>query len=122
MRSRYAAFAVGATDYLWDTLHAHHEDRARPRAEVVAELAQAGREMKYTGLTVLDRAAPDAEGVARVLFLAKVFERGKDRSFVEVSDFQHDGDGWRYLSGYAVPCALVQGDPRTLTIATFQAR
>ena len=39
----------------------------------------------------------------RVLFLAGVFEKGRDRSFVELSTFARaaEGGGWRYLSGEA---------------------
>ncbi len=54
---------------------------------------------QFPGLVVMDRRPPDEHGVAQVLFFAKVFEKGKDRSFVERSDFRHDGTGWRYLSG-----------------------
>ena len=42
-------------------------------------------------LRILDAEAPDAAGIARVLFTARVFERGKDRSFAECSEFRHDG-------------------------------
>ncbi len=119
MRSRYAAYATGDAPYLWKTVHPQHDDRARPEATVLAELREAFRRFRYMGLTVLDHAAPDAEGVARVLFLARVFERGVDRSFVEVSEFMHDGAGWRYLCGTTLPVNILMRDPRTLTIATF---
>ena len=55
---------------------------------------------------------------ARVLFHATVFEKGRDRSFVELSTFAHDGTGWRYLSGEArAPGAPVE--LAALTIDTF---
>jgi len=122
MRSRYAAYARGEAEYTWTTLHPDHEDRARDRDEVLAEIREARRRFRYMALTVLDRAPPDAEGVARVLFVARVFERGRDRSFVERSDFLHDGTGWRYLSGTAVPTARLELEVRTLTLATFAVR
>jgi len=37
----------------------------------------------------------DGEGIARVLFLARIFEKGREGSFVELSEFAHDGVGWR---------------------------
>jgi SEC-C motif domain protein len=68
---------------------------------------------------VLDRLTPDERGVAQVLFFAKVFERGKDRSFVERSDFRHDGAGWRYVSGVLHRLKELPGPPEALTLATF---
>jgi SEC-C motif-containing protein len=70
------------------------------------------------GLDVLDAREADAHGVARVLFAAKVFHKGKDLSFVELSEFLHDGTGWRYLRGDALPVARI-GDRTTLTIDLF---
>jgi SEC-C motif-containing protein len=93
MRSRFAAFAVGDVDYLWRTLHPDHDDRALARGDVIRALRTASRALKYMRLTVLD--AKDA----RVLFRAGVFEKGRDRSFVELSTFARDGDAWRYLCG-----------------------
>lgn len=99
MRSRYAAFAVGAWGYLWDTLHPDHEDRATDRAGFVAALGRAQRGVRYRRLRVIDCAPPDADGAATVRFAATVRVRGRDRSFVERSTFVHDGRGWRYLCG-----------------------
>ena len=115
MRSRFAAFALGDAEYLWRTLHPDHEDRALPKDDLVRALKTAARAMKYMRLTILD--AKDA----RVLFLAGVFEKGRDRSFVELSSFARegrDGGAWRYLSGEARDAV---GDPRAggLTIGAF---
>ena len=65
-------------------------------------------------LTILD--AKDAE----VLFLAAVFEKGKDRSFVELSSFARDGAAWRYLSG-ETRAARDVADPAALTIDSFSS-
>ena len=93
MRSRYAAFAFGDADYLWRTLHPDHEDRAHDRATVLAALRETARTLRFMRLTILD-----ASG-SRVLFHAAVFDRGKDRSFVELSSFARDDAGWRYVAG-----------------------
>jgi SEC-C motif-containing protein len=101
MRSRYAAFATKRVDYLWRTLHPDHDDRARPEAEVLRELRAACDEVRYRGLRVIESHPPDAGGVARVLFEARVFRKGRDLTFRELSEFVHDGTGWRYLAGEA---------------------
>ena len=51
----------------------------------------------------------------------QVFFRGRDLSFVECSDFSHDGTGWRYLTGEAVSCPFDGVDP-AMTIDTFVSR
>ena len=121
MRSRYAAFAAKEAEYLWRTLHPDHEDRSSAKSDVIASVRAACGANRYMGLDVIDREAPDAQGIARVLFAAKVFSKGSDRSFVELSEFAHDGEGWRYLRGDgAHPSEL--GDRTTLSIASFRAR
>ncbi|EAU68648.1 conserved hypothetical protein [Stigmatella aurantiaca DW4/3-1] len=119
MRSRYSAFALREVGYLWKTLHPEHPDRSRPEADMLRELRTSAQSHQYPGLVVMDRSPPDAQGVAQVLFFAKVFERGKDRSFVERSDFRHDGTGWRYVSGVLRPLRELPHPPEQLTLATF---
>lgn len=99
MRSRYSAFARGEVEYLWRTLHESHADRAMPEAAVLRGLRESARTQRFMGLSVLDAAPPDTDGVARVLFHAKIFVKGRDHSFAECSDFLHDGRGWRYVRG-----------------------
>jgi SEC-C motif-containing protein len=114
MRSRFAAFATGDAPYLWRTLHPDHEDRAIAKDEVIQALENSSRGLKFMRLAILDTKD------TRVLFHAAVFEKGRDRSFVELSSFAHDGTGWRYLSGEA----RAAGDAKewaTLTIESFAA-
>jgi SEC-C motif-containing protein len=119
MRSRYSAFALKEVEYLWRTLHPEHPDRARPKEDLLRELRASATRHKYPRLHVLDRRPPDASGTAQVLFYARIFESGKDRSFLERSDFRHDGTGWRYHSGVALAPGQVPGPPESLTLATF---
>jgi SEC-C motif-containing protein len=119
MRSRYSAFALREVEYLWGTLHPEHPDRARPKEEVLRELRAVASGHKYPRLHVLDRQAPDEGGKAVVLFYARIFEKGKDRSFVERSEFRHDGTGWRYLRGDGFPASESPRPPETLTLANF---
>jgi SEC-C motif-containing protein len=77
MRSRYSAYAVGDTDYVWRTWH----PRTRPH-EVTPHA-----DMTWTGLTVLDatedevefRATYDQDGSPGVLHERSRFERRRDR-------------------------------------------
>lgn len=119
MRSRYSAFALKQVDYLWRTLDPEHPDRARPKEEVLRELRAFTASHKFPELSVLGYQPPDASGTARVLFFARVFESGKDRSFLELSDFRHDGAGWRYLTGVTKLPSQLPMPPHQLTLATF---
>jgi SEC-C motif-containing protein len=119
MRSRFAAFATKNAEYLWSTLSPQHPDRRQAKEAILQELRKSARLAKFRRLEVLDQAPPDTGGVARVLFLATVFHDGRDRSFVELSDFHHDGTGWRYEGGLLRALVQVPGDARTLRIAGF---
>lgn len=119
MRSRYAAFAVGDAAYLWRTLHTGHEDRGRDRDEILRELRNTVHHHRYRGLKILD--SNESGSSAEVLFLAQVFEAGADRSFVELSDFLHDGTGWRYLCGTGHPRIRLATPVEKLTIKMFSS-
>jgi SEC-C motif-containing protein len=59
-----------------------------------------------------------SEGASgEVLFYARIFERGVDRSFAELSSFAREEGGWRYVSGIMVPTEELPLDPTTLTRA-----
>lgn len=99
MRSRFSAFALDYSAYLWRTLHVTHGDRSKSEEEMLRNFRRASRGMEYRALTILDSAPPGADGRAQVLFLAHVRDRARDVSFLERSDFLHDGTGWRYAYG-----------------------
>jgi uncharacterized protein YchJ len=96
MRSRYAAFALGLGAYLVDTLASSHPDRDLPREALVIELSRIKDRQRFLGLRIV-RAEGD-----EVLFEARIFERGEDRSFAELSTFVREDGRWRYASGRAV--------------------
>lgn len=121
MRSRYAAFARGEVEYLWRTLHPEHPDAQAPESIVKASIRESAQANRYTGLAILDARDADADGIAKVLFHARVFQKGRERSFVECSDFARDGGGWRYLRGVMRPIAQCPRDIATLTIDRFLA-
>lgn len=114
MRSRYAAFAVGAIDYLVATTHPSHADAKEPVEELRESIRRVATAHKYTGLTVLD--AREDGDAGQVLFRARVFLKGKDFSFTELSEFGRDAGRWKYLAG-----RFVEGAWENLTIATVDA-
>jgi len=124
MRSRYAAFALGLGEYLVNTLAEGHPDRGLPREEHVRSLSRARERQRFLGLVILhDSVSRVSSGndQGEVLFYARIFERGRDCSFAELSTFQREGTAWRYASGILVPAARLPADPGSLDLATFLA-
>jgi SEC-C motif-containing protein len=119
MRSRYAAFALGLGAYLVKTLAASHPDRALPPQELERSLSIAKQRQRYNGLLILETTSDGVRG--EVLFFARIFERGQDRSFAELSAFVREGTAWRYAAGIALPKARLPGDLDELTRSSFLA-
>lgn len=106
MRSRYAAFALGLGDYLARTLASTHPDRATPLDHLARELSRARQGQRFVSLRIVSTSVEGDTG--EVLFVAGIFERGRDRSFAERSAFVREGGGWRYASGEIVPVEEVE--------------
>ncbi len=100
MRSRFSAFAVGLGDYLVDTLSSSHEDRALDRAALVVALSRAKQTQRFLGLQIRTTHVDGDRG--EVVFHARIFERGVDRSFTERSSFAKEDGAWRYVDGKVV--------------------
>ena len=116
MRSRYAAFALGLGDYLVRTLASDHPDRELPRAPLLRELSRAHERQRFMGLRILHDL-----GDGELMFYARIFEKGADRSFVELSRFAREGDVWRYASGIVLPTAELPADLETLVVDDLRA-
>jgi SEC-C motif domain protein len=119
MRSRFAAFALGLGPYLVQTLAAEHPDRGLPEVELAREFGRARERQRFLDLSILHAASEGDRG--EVLFHARVFERGEDRSFAELSDFVREDGAWKYASGVLVQGADLPADPSTLDRAGFLA-
>jgi SEC-C motif-containing protein len=100
MRSRYAAFALGKGEYLVRTLALGHPDRAQDEGALAHALSQAKQTQRFLGLTIHSTHA--AESTGEVVFTARIFERGADRSFTERSRFEREDGAWRYAGGELV--------------------
>jgi SEC-C motif-containing protein len=94
MRSRWSAFALGKGEYLYDTLSSDHPDRQMPRAVAARELARAKDRQRFLKLTIVEVPSPN-----EVTFHARIFEKGRDVSFTERSQFVRERGEWKYASG-----------------------
>jgi SEC-C motif-containing protein len=100
MRSRYAAFALGLGDYLVGTLVSDHPDRAGDLSALSRALSHAKDTQRFLGLRILDSGIDGDRGDRGfVVFHARIFERGADRSFSERSRFRLEDGAWRYEGG-----------------------
>lgn len=95
MRSRFSAFARGEVGYLVRTLDPEHEDRAMGEAALTVALRETCSRLRFMGLTVLDAIERGDEG--EVTFRAKVFDKGRDVSFTERSEFRRRAGAWVYV-------------------------
>lgn len=110
MRSRYSAFARGEVAYLASTLCAEHPDRTESAA---GEYRRARENQRFLDLCIM-HVSIDGE-VGDVLFFARIFERGRDCSFVELSGFVREEGAWKYASGMMVETKDLPPDPRAMT-------
>ena len=120
MRSRYSAFALGLGDFLVTTLASDHPDRALPREALARELGRAKDRQRFLGLAILSASEDANEG--EVLFYARIFEKGVDASFVELSRFIREEGAWRYAAGILIGTSELPEDPTTLTVDDLRAR
>ena len=91
MRSRYSAYVVDATSYLFETWAPEH----RP---ALADLG--GGQLRWLGLQIVDvenGGINDDAGV--VEFIASYRDGPMRRKFHERSRFERRGDQWLYLDG-----------------------
>jgi SEC-C motif-containing protein len=101
MRSRYAAFALGLGEYLVRTLSEDHADRALDATLLACELSSLRERQRFLGLRVNEAWADGDRG--EVLFFARIFEKGRDRSFTERASFRRENGLWRYAGGVVEP-------------------
>lgn len=87
MRSRYSAFALKLTDYLWRTWH----PRTRPERVVLDDTVWTGLEI----LDVVDGSERDQTGI--VEFVASYRKGRRNSSIRERSRFERRGRRWMYL-------------------------
>ena len=97
MRSRYAAYAVGAVDYLMGTTDPSGPQHRSPRATWRAELLEFCQQTHFSGLLLLGHGQDGERGWVR--FRALLEQGGRDASFEEHSLFHRRDGRWLYHSG-----------------------
>ena len=99
MRSRFAAYALGLTDYIMATTAPSGPQFQADTAAWVADIERFSRRTRFQGLAILDASAVEGPE-ATVTFRATLEQNGEDASFTERSTFVRGSDGrWRYHSG-----------------------
>ncbi|WP_432696277.1 YchJ family protein [Marinobacterium sp. YM272] len=95
MRSRYCAFAIGAVEYLLQTIAP--EKRQEGDAELLTEQTQV---TTWTGLKILStRNGTENDSLGEVSFEAR-FESGPSKGVLrEHSRFRRDAQRWVYVDG-----------------------
>lgn len=95
MRSRYSAYAVGAIDYLGDTLHPdYRNDWDRAATERWAAQSQ------WTGLEIRDtEGGGEGDDEGFVEFVASFTESGEAKAHAERSRFLRHQGRWYYADG-----------------------
>ena len=95
--------ALGLGEYLVKTLASTNPDLEAPRDELTRTLGMACTRQRFVGLRILSATTSPAGDKGEVLFYARIFERGADRSFAERSTFRREAGVWRYETGELVP-------------------
>ena len=95
MRARYSAYAVGAVDFIMDSVHsAMREDNDRAQVEAWS------KQSVWKGLEILrtEKGGPDdEEGV--VEFIAKYESQGVPMTHHEIAQFRRQKGEWRFYDG-----------------------
>jgi len=100
MRARYAAYAVGAVEFILastDPSGPHFEPEGTAWRESVARFC---RETEFLGLEVLESGS--AGDLGQVAFRVQLTQAGQDASFSERSAFRRVEGAWLYHSGEAL--------------------
>ena len=103
---------MGLAEYLVHTLSADHPYREVPHAVLVRELTLPHERQRFMGLRILHEETV-ADGV-EIMFYARIFEKGADQSFVELSRFSREGDAWRFATGSVLGTADLPADVGSL--------
>ena len=97
MRSRYAAYALGLTDYIMDTTHPTNSGYMSDRHAWQRQILQFSSGTRFDGLKILEFI--DGETTAWVTFTAVMRQNGQDADFTEKSKFLKVDGQWLYQSG-----------------------
>ena len=101
MRSRFAAFALGLTDYLVKTTHKDNPERKAEAADTEGswkkDLESIASQARFDSLKILEFV--DGDSRSEVTFRAFITKGEEDLSFTERSLFTREDRVWLYKEG-----------------------
>lgn len=95
MRSRYAAYALGLSDYIMRTTHPSHPDKKQNKFVWKRQIEKFSRDTDFVGLTIEDHHI-DGD-TATVTFIAHLRHNDEPNDLREKSDFALVDNNWLYL-------------------------
>lgn len=101
MRSRFAAFALGLTDYLVKTTHKDNPERKAEAGDMEGswkkDLDNIASQARFDSLKILEFV--DGDSRSEVTFRAFITKGEEDLSFTERSLFTREDGVWLYKEG-----------------------
>jgi SEC-C motif-containing protein len=98
MRSRYAAYALGLSDYIIQTTHPVSPHFCHDLTKWAKQISEFSSHTEFRGLEILQ--FQESNSSATVTFFAHLFQNKKDVSFTEKSHFEKVEGKWLYHSGH----------------------
>lgn len=95
MRARYAAYAIGLTDFIVDTTDSEGPMWQTDGIRWRDELSAFTESTQFSGLTI--ETVENGEGVAWVTFHAKLLQESTEHLMVERSRFRQIDSRWLYV-------------------------
>lgn len=103
MRSRYSAFVLGLSEYIWETWHPD----TRPELDLLG-----GTNLKWIDLKILSKeAGQKSDSTGKVRFIASYVIGGKGKKLDENSSFVKDDGIWLYVDGESSVSDISRNDP-----------
>ncbi|MDQ7001765.1 MAG: YchJ family metal-binding protein [Ghiorsea sp.] len=102
MRSRYSAFVMGLSEYIWKTWH----ESTRPDLEILGGLG-----LKWIDLKIINnQAGTNNDNKGTVHFIASFVAGHKGKTLDEVSDFVKENGLWYYVDGESSTAHISRND------------
>ena len=99
MRSRYCAYALHNGAYIIKTTHPQNKSYSLDLKKWEAQILLFCKTTQFVGLEIVD--FEDGTAQARVTFIARLTQGGRDTSFKECSLFEKLDGRWLYKDGHA---------------------
>lgn len=94
MRSRYAAYALGLTDYIIATTHPENPQALKDQTAWESQILEFSHKTQFQNLEILE--TQEKPPLAFVTFKASLRQNDQDASFTETSEFEIWHGKWTY--------------------------